>query len=90
MEIKTIKEVVDKLIGGIEPIGSTGIDDLKHQNLLKQTQLVFELVLEIKDVAIDNMNRYEYSMKRSGLTASNFLQSLVNELGEYGFKQKHL
>lgn len=87
MKVEVIKEVFNKLVGGIEPVGSTEIDEKKLENLKVQTSLIFDLVLDVKDVALYNKDRIEFSMKETGQHADKFLQNLVDELGEYGYKQ---
>lgn len=65
-----LKDVVMKLIGNIEPVGSTDIDIKRFENLVQLCALTKELIFEIEKVAIDNKDRPEFSMKKAGEYAS--------------------
>lgn len=90
MDIETIKEVVDKLLGCIDPYGSTETDRKRKENLEKHIKLINYLIWETKDVAIHNKDRCQFSMREIGLLADGFLQGLVDELYEYGYIQNEL
>ncbi len=68
----TVYEVVYKLIGPIEPVGETGTDNMRFENLKAMTELVELLVTDIDEVAMLE-NRHEYSVKRAGEFASKYL-----------------
>jgi|9_EtaG_2_1085328.scaffolds.fasta_scaffold10749_2 hypothetical protein len=74
----TNTDVVKKLVGKIQPEGATHIDTERFENLKAMCELVNDLVTEIDRVAYDNRYRHEYSMKKAGDYASNFL---INTLG---------
>lgn len=74
----TYVEVVNKLIGSIEPVGATHIDTQRFENLKQMCQLVACLVQQIDEVSLRNKDRVEHSMKQAGEYAHKFL---VNELG---------
>ena len=78
MNAETITEVVKRLVGDIKPKGETNIDDDRFENLKVMFELVNNLVYEIDSVAYDNKDKHEFSMKRAGEYASNFL---TNTLG---------
>ncbi len=69
-------DVVTKLIGPIKPIGETGEDNKRFENLKAMTELVDKLLTDIDDVAYDNKDRQEYSMKRAGEYASSFYKQI--------------
>ena len=71
-------EIVKKLIGYIDPVGETNIDDKRFENLKAMCELVNNLVTEIDEVSFYNKNKDEYSRKRAGEYANNFL---ANTLG---------
>jgi len=67
------KEIVMRLVGNVDPIGETSIDDRNFQNLIVLCDLAEELVGVIDDVSRFNKDRFEYSMKRAGQYAHKFL-----------------
>jgi len=67
-----IKDVVMKLIGPVEPVGETNTDNARFEHLNELCGLVEDLVSEINRVC-PNKDSYEYSVKRAGEYAYNFL-----------------
>jgi hypothetical protein len=70
-------EIVNKLIGPIEPVGETTADDTRYENLKAKCELAESLIMEIQFVANANKNRQEYSMKRAGEYAERFLGNTI-------------
>lgn len=68
----TNTQIVMKLIGPITPVGETHTDNERFENLKDLCELVSELNLKIKEVA-EERTRQEYSIKRAGEYANNFL-----------------
>ncbi len=66
-------EIVMKLIGPINPIGRTEIDNETFKNLLNLCNLVDDLVAKINNVSYNNLDAHEYSIKRSADYAADFL-----------------
>jgi hypothetical protein len=64
-------DVVRKLVGPIDPIGSTHVDEDRYKNLVAMTDLVDRLLSDI-DRVIPNRTRQEASMKRAGEYAKQF------------------
>jgi len=75
MEIEIIKEVVDKLVGQIEPVGESYADERRYENLKKVCELT-DLLLSDIDKVIGYKERIEYSMKRSGEYADKFFDRI--------------
>lgn len=69
----THKDIVLKLIGPISPVGESGADEERLENLKKLCDLVDGLMFEIDHVA-SHKDRYEYSVKKAGEYADNFLK----------------
>jgi len=67
--------VVTKLIGRVSPVGETNEDERRFENLKKLTELVDALLMDINDIAI-NRNRVEYSIKKAGVFANEFMEEL--------------
>ena len=74
-----VYEVVKKLIGEIDPVGETRADERRLENLQKLTSLVYALLSDIREVAIYNESRAEFSMSKAGKEARKFLNRLAVE-----------
>ena len=68
-------DVVRKLVGPINPIGDTQVDNMRFEDLKTMTDLVDKLLTDI-DAVIAYKDRHEYSMKRAGEFADNFFEQL--------------
>lgn len=68
-------EVVSKLVGPVAPQGETHLDNVRMENLRELTALTEKLLADIARVA-ENHDRPEYSMKRAGTHARDFLSGL--------------
>ena len=68
-------DVVRKLVGPIEPVGSHEIDEERLKNLKAMTDLVNELLSDI-DSVIPNKRRPEASMKIAGQHADDFFDQI--------------
>lgn len=71
-----IANLVMDLVGEIEPVGESHIDDVRYNSLLLLQEVVDCLIDEIQ-FCLPNCNRPEYSMRRSGQKAKSW------------FKEKH-
>ncbi len=77
MSIKMdVYDIVCKLIGPIEPVGDSGIDSRRLENLSEMTGLVDALLTDIDDVAHDFKDRHEDSLKQASKHADKFLRML--------------
>jgi len=70
-------EIVNKLIGPIDPVGETTADDARYENLKAKCELVEQLILDIQYVAKSSKGRSEYLMKRAGEYADRFLTNTI-------------
>lgn len=70
-----IEEIVLTLIGPVQPTGRHDVDQDRLSNIRNLTELVDELLIEIKQAAVSG-NRIEASMKAIGKHASEFLEGL--------------
>lgn len=73
----TNTDVIKKLIGDIQPAGSTEVDDVRFENLKAMCKLVNELVYEIDSVAYANKDKHQHSMREMGEYAYNFLSNTL-------------
>lgn len=70
-----VHEVVKKLIGPIQPVGSSNVDDKRFENLKAMTELVDKLLKDI-DAVIYHKYCVAYTMKRAGKHADEFFTKL--------------
>jgi len=70
-----IHEIVKKLVGEIEPVGETNIDNARFENLKVMAELIGKLTLDI-DELIPLKDRAEYSINRAGKYASRIFDDL--------------
>jgi len=68
-----VHEVVEKLVGEINPVGETNTDNKRFENLKVMTELANELLMDITDVGFRYRNNQQFSMKRASNFAKNFL-----------------
>jgi galactitol-specific phosphotransferase system IIC component len=71
----TLYDVVTKLVGSVNPIGDTVIDETRFENLKILTMLVDSLIKDIDGVASLKMS-HEFSVKKAGKFADDFLTSI--------------
>lgn len=71
-----VYEVVKKLIGPIDPIGATHVDEPRYNNLVIMTELVDKLLSDINRVGYNNKNRVEHSMQKAGKFADKFFDDI--------------
>ena len=76
MERDVVYEVVKKLVGDINPIGETTLDNKRYENLKELIDVVDTLVSDIRDMVIRNRGMNEYSIKRAVDEAEKFLAEL--------------
>jgi hypothetical protein len=72
----TLEEIILKLVGPIEPIGDSRVDEERFENLNNLCDLVDHLVSYIDHVGC-NKDRVECSMRRAGEYADNFLSETL-------------
>jgi len=71
-----IYEVVTRLVGPIKPVGETHADEIRYENTIELLRLMTKLHGLIDEVATDNKDRQEYSMKRIGEACNQYLDNL--------------
>lgn len=69
----TNTELVKKVIGNINPLGDSGIDRDRYENLKEMCLLISQLVYEVEQVAFENKSAYESSVVKARDFAFNFL-----------------
>jgi len=71
----THEQIVQKLIGKIDPIGETNEDNRRYGNLEEMCTLVNKLLFQIHQVSKEKDN-HQHSIKRAGQYAYQFLKEV--------------
>lgn len=77
--IENVYEVTHRLLGMIEPIGDSNVDEIRLMNLNDTIDLTNTLLSDIILVA-RHKDRGEYSMSEAGKTADKFITELRKRL----------
>lgn len=77
--IENVKEVIDRLLGEIEPYGDSDIDEVRLNNLEQTIEVTEKLIDEIIIIA-SYKDRPEWSMSNMGVTANEFITRLKDKL----------
>lgn len=72
MKTLTIYELVKALVGPIIPVGEANADEARFENL-KETIELIELLIRDVGRAAESKDRHEFSMKKIGKEAHDFL-----------------
>ena len=75
MEPSIVKEVVDKLIGDISPIGESNHDAESIGNLKEYCDVISQMVAKIEDISYYNKNSQEYSVKEHVNYINKFIKN---------------
>lgn len=76
----TLHEVVKGLIGDINPVGESEVDDERFENLKEHIDLVENLIMDLEAVAkLSKLNKEhtEHSKRRAADFANNYLKGRV-------------
>ena len=76
-----IADIVMSIIGEIEPVGESHVDDQRFNNLLMLQQTIDVLLDDIM-YCLPYLNRVEYSMKRSAKQALEWMKEKRDWLKE--------
>jgi len=81
MKAETIIEVVDELIGEVDAVGSTHIDNERFENLKVMEDLIDAMIVHI-NYASKTKDYPQYSMAKIGQHAFDYLKDLAGFLTE--------
>ena len=81
MNSETILEVINKLVGNIEPYGETYHDEKAYNNQEELIYIIRELIGAL-GANSRYKNRVEYSVKKIGKRAYNSLKNLYDVIGD--------
>lgn len=70
-------DIVNKLVGRIEPIGDTSVDEERFENLKAYCELINEMVKQVDDVVCNNWDSSLASVKRSNDYIIDFLTNTL-------------
>ncbi|WP_333615651.1 hypothetical protein [Bacteroides pyogenes] len=65
-------EIVDKLVGNIEPFGSESIDEVRFENLKVYCELIEKMIIKVDNIAYENKDDTSSSVKKSVDYISDF------------------
>lgn len=70
-------DIVNKLVGRIEPIGDTSVDEERFENLKAYCELINEMVKRVDDVVCNNWDSRLDSVKKFNDYISDFLTNTL-------------
>lgn len=70
-------DIVNKLVGRIEPIGDTFVDEERFENLKAYCELINEMVKRVDDVVCNNWGSRLASVKKTNDYISDFLTNTL-------------
>lgn len=74
-----ILEIIEKLVGKINPVGESHIDTERYENLKVFIELTDRMISAINTVAHDNRDAYEHSKKEAMIIAKTFIDDLTGQ-----------
>lgn len=77
MSTENILEVINKLVGAINPVGESHTDGQRFENLKVMCDIVNDLVRQIDDVSYRNRDAYESSIQKASKYANTFLSETL-------------
>ena len=76
--IENLYPVVKRLLGQIDPVGSTHVDEIRLENLNDTIDLIERLFHDVYQVSKQS-NRMEHSISLAGKKANTFIKNIVAE-----------
>ena len=70
-------DIVNKLVGRIEPIGDTSVDEERFENLKAYCELINEMVKRVDDIVCNNWGSRLASVKKTNDYISDFLTNTL-------------
>lgn len=72
-------DVVDKLIGEIEPIADASVDEERFENLKKYCSLINDMIIKVDDIACKTEGSKLYSLKRVNDYLTDFFYNTLKD-----------
>ena len=79
---KVIRKVQEAIIGSIDPIGESNIDEKRLGNLEVHLEVTGSMIGDMFDLIDTNINRYESSRLEASVLAVKFLKVLNQEISD--------
>ena len=71
-------DIVDKLVGNIEPFGSESIDKIRFENLKVYCDLIEKMIIRVDNIAYENKDKTLSSVKKSVDYISDFFTNRLH------------
>lgn len=79
LDSKQVYNVIKNLIGKVQPRGETNYDKIAFENLKVLTEVTTKLICDIDEVAYNNKDRHEASIKKAGDLANKWCKEHLAE-----------
>jgi hypothetical protein len=83
MDNKTIIEIIDKLIGGIEPHGETRIDTKNLKHIIQYKEIAEYMIDRINYISYEHRGAYQHSVKEIRSVAYQFMNNQHEEFKDF-------
>lgn len=68
-------DIVNKLVGNIEPIADASVDEERFENLKTYCSLINDMLIKVDNIACDSEGSKLYSLKRVNDYLTNFFNN---------------
>ena len=79
LDADTIYKTIRQLVGKVLPQGESNYDAMVYENLQILCKVTEKLIIDIDEVAYENKDRQEHSMKKAGGLACKFCEKHLAE-----------
>tara|TARA_R100001244_G_scaffold101776_1_gene75876 strand:+ start:42 stop:305 length:264 start_codon:yes stop_codon:yes gene_type:complete len=79
LDADQIYKTIRQLVGKVLPQGESNYDAMIYENLQILCEVTEKLIIDIDEVACENKDRQEHSMKRAGELACKFCEKHLAE-----------
>ena len=79
LDADQIYKTIRQLVGKVLPQGESNYDAMVYENLQILCEVTEKLIIDIDEVAYDNKDRQEHSMKKAGELACKFFEKHLAE-----------
>jgi hypothetical protein len=79
LDADTIHKTIRQLVGKVLPQGESNYDAMVYENLQILCEVTEKLIIDIDEVAYENKDRQEHSMKKVGELACKFCEKHLAE-----------
>lgn len=83
MKAESISEVIEALVGPIDPVADSSIDEKRRENLEKLIAVADRIIMDIGHVGIQHKNSPYHSQASCGIIATKFLKDTKSYLEDF-------